>query len=251
MIKIRIDGASNQLWQWDVNRRLLIEGIPVDTEIHFSRYAEDPNTLITKVYEKDGELYANIPNIMLQNHGKIYIYPYLAENDSAFTIIKFQATVIQRPRPSDYVYTETEIYHYGLLEDRVRKLEEAGGGGIANEIDPTVPDWAKQPEKPKYTASEVGALPNTTVIPIVPTKVSAFDNDVGYMRDVEVSKVVAEALENFSGGVSFETDATLSLKDGILSVNTTNNMEQDNTLPITSAGVFATVGNIEALLKTI
>lgn len=54
-----------------------------------------------------------------------------------------------------------------------------------------------------------------------------------------------------SGGVDFETDHTLKLENGILSVNTTNDMEQDNTLPITSAGVFATVGNIEALLKTI
>ena len=52
-------------------------------------------------------------------------------------------------------------------------------------------------------------------------------------------------------GVQFETDKTLTLKDGILSVNTTDQMEQDNTLPITSAGVYATVGNIEALLKTI
>lgn len=56
---------------------------------------------------------------------------------------------------------------------------------------------------------------------------------------------------NGSGGVDFKTDETLTLKDGILSVNTTDSMEQDNTLPITSAGVFATVGNIEALLKTI
>ena len=54
-----------------------------------------------------------------------------------------------------------------------------------------------------------------------------------------------------SGGVDFETDNTLTLKNGVLSVNTTNQMEQDNTLPITSAGVYAAVGNIEALLKTI
>ena len=58
--------------------------------------------------------------------------------------------------------------------------------------------------------------------------------------------------ERFAGGrIDFETDETLTLKNGILSVNTTNDMEQDNTLPITSAGVYATVGNIEALLKTI
>jgi hypothetical protein len=51
--------------------------------------------------------------------------------------------------------------------------------------------------------------------------------------------------------VGLQTDETLKLENGILSVNTTDDMEQDNTLPITSAGVFATVGNIEALLKTI
>lgn len=33
------------------------------------------------------------------------------------------------------------------------------------ETDPTVPDWAKQESKPSYTANEVGALPNDTVIP--------------------------------------------------------------------------------------
>ena len=53
------------------------------------------------------------------------------------------------------------------------------------------------------------------------------------------------------GGVYFEVDDTLKLENGVLSVNTTRKLEQDNTLPITSAGVFATVGNIEALLKTI
>lgn len=53
------------------------------------------------------------------------------------------------------------------------------------------------------------------------------------------------------GNVDFRVDETLTLENGVLSVNTTNDMEKDNTLPITSAGVFATVGNIEALLKTI
>lgn len=54
-----------------------------------------------------------------------------------------------------------------------------------------------------------------------------------------------------SQNAAFKTDETLILENGILSVNTTNDMEQDNTLPITSAGVYTTVGNIEALLKTI
>lgn len=69
----------------------------------------------------------------------------------------------------------------------------------------------------------------------------------------EIAEMAAELVEvpDSGGNVDFQVDETLSLKDGVLSVNTTNDMEQDNTLPITSAGVFATVGNIEALLKTI
>lgn len=51
------------------------------------------------------------------------------------------------------------------------------------ETDPTVPDWAKEPTKPSYTAEEVGALPNTTEIPTVPTNVSAFANDAGYLTE--------------------------------------------------------------------
>lgn len=53
------------------------------------------------------------------------------------------------------------------------------------------------------------------------------------------------------GGTSFTTDETLTLKDGVLSVNTADAVEADNTLPVTSAAVSATVGNIEVLLGTI
>ncbi len=51
--------------------------------------------------------------------------------------------------------------------------------------------------------------------------------------------------------LQFTTDETLSLKDGVLSVNTTDTVANDNTLPITSAAVAVTVGNIEVLLNTI
>ena len=53
------------------------------------------------------------------------------------------------------------------------------------------------------------------------------------------------------GGVVFETDETLTLENGILSVNTADAAEKDNTLPITSAAVAIEVGNIEVLLATI
>lgn len=42
-------------------------------------------------------------------------------------------------------------------------LNELTGGGsiVLEETDPTVPAWAKEPTKPTYTASEVGARPST------------------------------------------------------------------------------------------
>lgn len=54
-------------------------------------------------------------------------------------------------------------------------------------------------------------------------------------------------------GVNFTTDESLNLdpETGVLSVNTAEQVEEDNTLPITSAAVYSTVGNIEILLRTI
>lgn len=64
-----------------------------------------------------------------------------------------------------------------------------------------------------------------------------------------------EYLENLEisggGGANFETDHTLTLKDGVLKVNTANDAEADNTLPITAGAVYTQLGNIEILLETI
>lgn len=40
-------------------------------------------------------------------------------------------------------------------------------------------------------------------------------------------------------------------QEGVLSVDTANDVEQDNTKPITAAAVYTEIGNIDALLKTI
>ena len=68
----------------------------------------------------------------------------------------------------------------------------------------------------------------------------AFDADMGELYAVPGK-----------GGVDFKTDETLTLANGILSVNTADEVEKDNTLPVTSAAVYTEVGNINALLATI
>lgn len=74
------------------------------------------------------------------------------------------------------------------------------------------------------------------------------------VTDEQVQDAVNNYLEEnpVDTGVQFTTDATLNLsEDGILSVNTADEVEKDNTLPVTSAAVYTEVGNINALLATI
>lgn len=52
-------------------------------------------------------------------------------------------------------------------------------------------------------------------------------------------------------GGTYDIGQGLKVEKGVLSVNTTDVVEANNQLPITSAAVHTTVGNIEVLLKTI
>lgn len=53
------------------------------------------------------------------------------------------------------------------------------------------------------------------------------------------------------GGYTIGPGLKLDLESNILSVDTAEIVEQDNTRPVTSAAVYTTVGNINALLATI
>ena len=58
--------------------------------------------------------------------------------------------------------------------------------------------------------------------------------------------------ENVISGVTpLVPGDNIQIKNNVISVITTSDVEGDNTRPITSAGVYATVGNINELLKTI
>lgn len=66
----------------------------------------------------------------------------------------------------------------------------------------------------------------------------------------EVPKVEVVLPSGSGGGTSFKTDETLTLKNGVLGVNTADEVGA-STLPVTAAAVDTVVGNIEVLLGTI
>lgn len=96
--------------------------------------------------------------------------------------------------------------------------------------------------------------------PIIPPTVEErLRADMGNLADLtteDKSSLVAainEVRQTGGGGTAYTIGHGLKLdaETNTLSVDTADKMEQDNTLPITSAAVYVEVGNINALLKTI
>lgn len=83
-------------------------------------------------------------------------------------------------------------------------------GVQVEETDPTVPEWAKQPKKPTYTASEVGALPSSYTPPVASVNgktgaVALSAQDVRARPDTwtpSASEVGADAAGTASGAVA-------------------------------------------------
>lgn len=81
-------------------------------------------------------------------------------------------------------------------KDKVEVFRTSPATGKAKETDPTVPAWAKEEEKPTYTAEEVGALPSTTVIP---SKLSELTADDEHETVTKEEKQAWNAKSDFSG----------------------------------------------------
>ena len=76
------------------------------------------------------------------------------------------------PNQGDNIATERQLAAKANSADVYTKTDIDNKGYLTSETDPTVPAWAKSPNKPTYTASEVGALPDTTVIPTVDSSIT-------------------------------------------------------------------------------
>ena len=92
--------------------------------------------------------------------------------------------------------------------------------------------------------------------PTVEEQLRADMGNLANLTTEDKSSLVAainEVRQTGGGGTAYTIGHGLKLdaETNTLSVDTADKMEQDNTLPITSAAVYVEVGNINALLKTI
>ena len=88
------------------------------------------------------------------------------------------------------------------------------GNYITKELDPTVPEWAKQPQKPAYTAQEVGALPDTAHIPSTAADVNA--EPAGAVSQHNVSDAAHSDIRLLIQGLSERLSAVADSDDATL-----------------------------------
>lgn len=187
------------IWQWDYGQVLRIQGLtlPSAVEIDFS-LQETSGESVTRIgVTKDGVTDVVIPDSMLEKDTTqtyyAYAFIYLTDDVSGQTEYKVIMHVTARPKPEGRTSDDTTTMAAILkavneIADRTGVSDEKISEAVNNylkanpieESDPTVPEWAKSPEKPSYTAEEVRALPDNTQIP---SKTSDLQNDSGFLTE--------------------------------------------------------------------
>lgn len=135
MIYIKVIGTP--LYQWETGRKIKIIPLPGMNinAVHFSNYG-DAEALVVEPREENGNIIADIPNILLQSGGNIVVYTVNVAADSVETLVECTISVRNRAKPADYVYTETEIYTIKTAVDAA--LQEAKESGEFNGKDGVV-----------------------------------------------------------------------------------------------------------------
>ena len=155
------DGRK-EFYQWDLNRKLIVDDETIE-QVHFCNITDD-YSLVCLVYEQDGKNVVDVPNILLQESWRINVYGY----DKDYTKYSEIFNIVPRTKPDNYVYTETEVLNYNTLLDKINKLDENIGASVEDYM--------------KKHPVEVD-LSNYALKSEIPTNVSEFTNDAGYLTE--------------------------------------------------------------------
>lgn len=101
----------------------------------------------------------------------------------------------------------------------------------------------------QFEAELPGSLKVVSGVPGPPGKTPV--KGIDYFTEEDISYVVEEVKKSYSGEIEIKTDETLSTENGTLSVNTIDQVIEDDKRPVTSGAVYQEFSKAVALLKTI
>lgn len=113
--------------------------------------------------------------------------------------------------------------------------------------DPSLPVWAQI----QGMIGNLDDLDTVTKSSLVAAVNEALTKGGGEVDPADVQKIVDDYLKANPPSPVKAGNGLSMAEDGTLSVDTADKAEKDNTKPITSAGVYTEIGNINALLATI
>lgn len=253
------------LWQYDYGQILKITGIelPDVYEIHFSN---DPRgEAKTIIGNSDG---AKIPAEYLKTGSNVFAWLYVHQGeDDGSTEYQVEIRVRRRAKP---ISEEPDEEEQSAISELI--------GGMTDVLQQTKEERQKAAESAEQAAESVNEAGEFARLAQSYAKGGTGvreDEDIDSAKFYyeEAKELVADAAEEINGvkdtaidefkeearksaedaikEANLRTDETLKFVDGVLSVNRAFSAEQDNTLPITSAAVAESIGNIEVLLRTI
>ncbi len=147
-----LESRTTYLWQWNTGQRLIVD-YPVGTVVDFT--ANQADAIAREAYNEGGTIYVDIPNILLQSAGRLYIYVQCMEADHITTILDACFAIRGQPKPPDYISDEAEALTWHQLDERLSRLEEAGAGGPSDAVR-YVPQELN-PEQKEQARKNIGA----------------------------------------------------------------------------------------------
>ena len=151
------DGRQN-VYQWDINVKLLLdESNESADEVHFSARFSRVSLSVEVVHTEDSS-YVTIPNILLQKPNDIIAYSYITNADGSYTKYDTIIPVIARPKPSGYVYEETEILTWKTLDNKIDDLGKSTADSVKY-TEQELTDEQKAQARTNIGAVSVGEVP--------------------------------------------------------------------------------------------
>lgn len=194
-----IANDRKSLWQWDLNQQLTVAGDC--TEVHYLDRGA-PSTMTLAV--KDGK--ADIPNILLQKAGRLVVYAYIIDEQDHHTKVCETFGIAPRPKPAEYVYTETEVKTWNDLQAQIGDLtdlatdekdnlvaaineaaQSGGGGGTKNAV--------------LYIEQDLNDEQKTQARKNIGAGTSSFSGSYNDLNDKPSAYTLPQATANVLGGV--------------------------------------------------
>lgn len=131
MFEILCENNRSEFFQWDKDQKIKVLNDSI-TQVHFCNRT-DNCSLVVDVYVNNGDRIADVPNVLLQSAKTIRVYGYVDN----FTLVEKRFRVNERTKPTDYVYTETELKTWDSFKEEVT---ESIGDAVNTAMDERVGD---------------------------------------------------------------------------------------------------------------